>query len=78
MILPIAMLLNVAHRLACVASVSSDSSRKLGREQKKKRNDGGGGGELRNRLPANPTILKNCVRPRTQLLIGAVLVVLIT
>ena len=29
------------------------------------------------RLPANPTILKNCVRPRTQLLIGAVLVVLI-
>ena len=41
-------------------------------------NDGGGGGERRNRLPANPTILKNCVRPRTQLLIGAVRVVLIT
>ena len=29
-------------------------------------------------MPANPTILKNCVRPQTQLLIGAVLVVLIT
>ena len=43
---------------------------------KKKMNDGGG--ERRNRLPANPTILKNCVRPRTQLLIGAVRVVLIT
>ena len=41
-------------------------------------NDGGGGGERRNRLPANPTILKNCVRPRTQPLIGAVRVVLIT
>ena len=25
-------------------------------------NDGEGGGERRNRLPANPTILKNCVR----------------
>ena len=59
----------------------ASSSRTLGREQKKKkRNDGGGGGggEGRKRLPANPTILKNCVRPRTQLLIGAVLVVLIT
>ena len=54
----------------------SSSSRKLGREQK--RNDGGGGGEIRERLPANPTILKNCVRPRTLLLIGVVLVVLIT
>ena len=41
-------------------------------------NDGGGGGERRNRLPANPTILKNCVRPRTQPLIGAVRVVLMT
>ena len=51
-------------------------SRKLGREQKK-RNEEGGGRERRKRLPANPTILKNCVRPRTQLLIGAVLVVLI-
>ena len=64
--------------VACVASVSSrGSSRKLGQEQKNM-NDGGGGGERRNRLPANPTILKNCVRPRTQLLIGAVRVVLIT
>ena len=53
------------------------SSRKLGQKQKKM-NEGGGGGERRKRLPANPTILKNCVRPRTQLLIGAVRVVLIT
>ena len=69
----------VCYKLACIASVSSrGSSRKLGQEQKKKMNDGGGGGERRNRLPANPTILKNCVRPRTQLLIGAVRVVLIT
>ena len=50
------------------------SSRKLGQEQKR-RNDGGG--ERRKRLPVNPTILKNCVRPRTQLLIGVVVVVLI-
>ena len=49
----------------------------LGQEQKKM-NDGGGEGERRKRLPTNPTILKNCVRPRTQLLIGAVQVVLIT
>ena len=60
----------------------ASSSRKLGREpkKKKKRKDGrgGGGGERRKRLPAkNPTILKNCVRPRTQLLIGSVLAVLI-
>ena len=47
-------------------------------KSKKNMNDGGGGGERRNRLPTNPTILKNCVRPRTQLLIGAVRVVLIT
>ena len=45
---------------------------------KKKRNDGGGGGERRKLLPADLTILKNCIRPRTQLLIGAVLVVFIT
>ena len=63
-------------RLACVASVSARVRRESW-EESKKRNDGGGGGERRNRLPANPTILKNCVRPRTQLLIGAVLVVLI-
>ena len=61
----------------CSKRFHSSSSRKLGREQKKKKNDGGGGGERRKRLPANPTILKNCVRPRTQLLIGALLVVLI-
>ena len=34
---------------------------------------GEGEGERRERLPANPTILKNYVRPRTQLLIGAVM-----
>ena len=69
----------VGFTVACVASVSSrGSSRKLGQEQKKKMSDRGGEGERRNRLPANPTILKNCVRPRTQLLIGAVRVVLIT
>ena len=49
------------------------SSRNVGTRAKKKRKDGGGGGERRKRLPANPTTLKNCVRPRTQLLIGAVL-----
>ena len=64
-------------KLACVASVSARVRRESW-EESKKRNDGGGGGERRKRLPANPTILKNCVRPRTQLLIGAVLVVLIT
>ena len=63
--------------VACVASVSARVRRESW-EESKKRNDGGGGGERRKRLPANPTILKNCVRPRTQLLIGAVLVVLIT
>ena len=52
---------------------------KVGTRTKKKKNDGGGGGERRKRLYANPTILKNCVRPRKQLLIGAVRVtVLIT
>ena len=61
----------------CGKRFRASSSRKLGRQQKKG-NDGGGGGERRKRLPANPTILKNCVCPRTQLLIGAVLVVLIT
>ena len=34
-------------------------------------------GERRKRLPANPTIFKNCLRPRTQLLIVAVLGVFI-
>ena len=56
----------------------SSSSRKLGREQQQqKRNDRRGGEKWRKRLPTNLTILKNCVRPRTQRLIGAVLVVLI-
>ena len=48
------------------------------KKKKKNRNDGGGEWERRKRLPANPTILKNCVRPRMQLLIGEVLVLLIT
>ena len=65
-------------KIACVASVSARVRRESWKESKK-RNDGGGGwgGERRNRLPANHTILKNRVRPRTQLLIGVVLVVLI-
>ena len=58
--------------LAWVASVSARVRRESW-EESKKRNDGGGGGERRNRLPANPTIFKNYVRPRTQLLIGAVM-----
>ena len=62
--------------VACVASVSLRGE-KLGQEQKKM-NDGGGGGERGNRLPTNPTILKNCVRPQMQLLIRTVRVVLIT
>ena len=51
----------------------ASSSRMSGREQKKRMTGEGEGKE-----GTNPTILKNCVRPRTQLLIGAVLVVLIT
>ena len=70
-------LLTTELSLACVASVSARVRRESW-DESKKRNDRGGGGERRKRLPANPTILKNCVRPRTQLLIGAVLVVLIT
>ena len=58
----------------CSKHFRTSSSRKVRREQKK-RNDGGG--ERRKRLSANPTILKNCVRARTQLLIGAALVMLI-
>ena len=64
--------------VACVASVSAHVRLESWDKSKKKMNDGGGGGERGKRLPANPTILKNCVRPRTQLLIGAVLVALIT
>ena len=63
--------------LACIASVSAQLRRESWNKSKKKRNEGRGGRERRKRLPANPTILKNCVRPQTQLLIGAVRVVLI-
>ena len=62
--------------LACVASVSARVRRESW-DESKKGNEGRGGGERRKRLPENPTILKNCVCPRTRLLIGAVLVVLI-
>ena len=69
----------VSFHEACVASVSARVCRESWDESKKKnRNDGGGEGERRKRLLANPTILENCVCPRTKLLIGAVLVVLIT
>ena len=67
-------MLEEQHETFVVACIASETRR----EHKKKRNEGGGGRERRKRLPANPTILKNCVRPRTQLLIGAVRVVLIT
>ena len=65
-------------RFCCLHSkrFRASSSRKLGREQKKKGMRGEGEGS-KGRLPTNPTILKNCVRPRTQFLIGAVLAVLI-
>ena len=33
--------------------------------------EGGGGGEGRKRLQTNPSILKTCVRQRTQRLIGS-------
>ena len=64
--------------VACIASVSARVRRESWDESKKKNgNEWGGGRERGKRLPANPTILKNYVRPRTQLLIGTVLVVLI-
>ena len=63
--------------LACIASISVQVRRESWNKSKKKRNEGRGGRERGKHLPANPTILKNCVRPQTQLLIGAVLVVLI-
>ena len=70
---------SAVRRVACLASVSARvGPESLDESKKKKRNDGEGGGERRKRLPANPAILKNCVRPRTQFLIDAVLVVLIT
>ena len=52
------------YNLACVASVpvrserNSGRARKMGPEQKGGRK-GDGGGERRERLPANPSILKN-------------------
>ena len=46
--------------IACVASVSAHVCLESWDKSKKKMNDGGGGGERRKRLPANPTILKNC------------------
>ena len=67
---PHAVVLCSSEPSLCRKRFRASSSRKMRREQKK-RNDGGGG-ETRKRLPANPTILKNCVRKRTQLLIGAV------
>ena len=73
----VASLVLIGCTIACVASVSARVCRESW-DESKKRNDGGGGGERRKRWPANPTILNNCVRPRTQLLIGAVLVVMIT
>ena len=54
--------------VACIASVSARVRRESWDESEKKKNEGGGGRGRRKRLPANP---------RTQLLIGAVLVVLI-
>ena len=63
--------------LACIASVSTQLCRESWNKSKKKRNEERGGRERRKRLPTNLTILKNCVRPQTQLLIGVVLVVLI-
>ena len=61
--------------LACVASISARVCRERWDESKKKGNDGGG--KRKKCLPPNPTILKNCFRPQTYLLIGAVLVMLI-
>ena len=59
--------------LACVASISS---RKLGQNQKR-----GMKGEVRGKkemLVRKPTILKTCVCPQKQLLIGALLVLVLT
>ena len=47
--------------IACIASISTRVRlESWDKSKKKKMNDGGGGGERRKRLPANPTILKNC------------------
>ena len=58
--------------IACVTSVSPRVRRESWDESKKKE------GKEGNACPQTPRFWKNCVRPRTQLLIGAVLVVLIT
>ena len=64
---------------ACVASVSvwfrsKERPRFWPREKwnkSQKMKVGGGGGERRKRLQTNPSILKTCVRQRTQHLIGS-------
>ena len=61
---------------ACIASVSARVRRESWDESKKKGMRGEREGS-KGHLPTNPTILKNCVRPRMQFLIGAVLAVLI-
>lgn len=58
--------------ITCVASVSVRVHQESLNENKK-RIEGGGGEKRRKRLPANPTIKENCVRPQRQLLIRAVL-----
>ena len=45
--------------------------REIKREPKNVRGGGGGGGEGRKCLQTNPSILKTCVRQRTQRLIGS-------
>ena len=72
------------HFLACVASVSVlflskerprneilGFGRARNETRGKKMKEGGGGGEGRKRLQTNPSILKTCVRQRTQRLIGS-------
>ena len=64
--------------LACVATVSARGRRESwDKSKKKKKGMTGRGREEKETLDRKPTILKNCVRPWTQLLIGAVLVELI-
>ena len=73
-----------AKMLACVASVSVwfrskerprngilGFGRASNETRAKKMKVGGGGGEGRKRLQTNPSILKTCVRQRTQRLIGS-------
>ena len=78
-------------RLACVASVSVWFRSKerprngilaFGRARNetraKKMKVGGGGREGRKRLQTNPSILKTCVRQRTQRLIGSASRIMLT